>query len=48
VVSEGSGDRRRRRIPRLDWDRLVLVAFVSLEVVVTIALLAAVVAIATR
>jgi len=33
---------------RLNWDRLALVAFVALQVVVVIALLAALVAIATH
>ena len=44
-------DRRRRRtrpLLNLDWDRLVLIAFVGLQAVVVIALLIAVAYVATR
>lgn len=41
-------DHQRRRSWRVNWDRLVLIAFAALQVVVVIALLAAITALATR
>ena len=40
-------DEHRRRW-RLDWDRLVLIAFLALQLTLVVVLLAALVAIATR
>lgn len=37
-----------RRRPTLNWDRLALVAFLGLQAVIVVALLAALVALATR
>jgi len=45
VDSGGGGDRRRWH---LNWDRLVLIAYVALQVTIVVAFLAAIVAIATH